>query len=69
MLNGADTNDYRTPETAITAKVQPAAAPATAGPAPYLGVHLQADATGRLVIDDVRPDSPAEKAGFQWADV
>src|SRR5205085_5196872 len=69
VSNGADTNDYRSPDTAVTTKVQPAAASATAGPAPYLGVHLQPDAVGRLVIDDVQPDSPAEKAGLRLGDV
>ena len=65
-LDEADV-DYRTPETAIAAKIQ-SATPAATGPAPYLGVHVQADATGRLVVDDVQPDSPAEKAGVKSGD-
>jgi M6 family metalloprotease-like protein len=69
VSNGADTNDYRSPDSAITTKVQPMTAPAMAGPAPYLGVHLQPDAVGLLVIDEVQPDSPAEKAGLQLGDV
>src|SRR3954468_8494049 len=69
LLNGADNSDYRTPETAIPAKIQSAVGPAAAGPVPYLGVPLQPDAMGRLVIDDVQPDSPAEKAGLQLGDV
>jgi M6 family metalloprotease-like protein len=64
---GAADSDYRTPETAVTAKIQ-AAAPATTGPAAYLGVHVQEDATGRLVVDDVQPDSPAEKARIKIGD-
>src|SRR4051794_16964652 len=67
-LRAAD-SDYRTPETVIPAKAQPAAVPATTGPAPYLGVHVQADATGRLAVDDVQPDSPAEKAGVKAGDL
>ena len=53
-----------TPETAVTARIQ-AAPLAAGGPAPYLGIHVQPDATGRLVIDDVQPESPAEKAGLK----
>jgi M6 family metalloprotease-like protein len=67
-LRAAD-SDYRTPEKAITAKIQAAAAPATTGPAAYLGVHVQPDAMGRLLVDDVQPDSPAEKAGVRTGDL
>src|SRR5436309_734653 len=67
-LCGADA-DYRTPETAITAKIQPAAAPAAGGPVAFLGLHVQPDAMGRLVVDDVQPDSPAEKAGVKAGDL
>ena len=66
VLRGAD-GAYRTPETAITAKVQ-AVAPA-GGPAAYLGVHIQQDPTGRLFIDDVQPESPAEKGGVKTGDM
>jgi M6 family metalloprotease-like protein len=69
VLNAADNTEYRTPETAITAKVGPAAAPPTAGPAPFLGIHVQPDAMGRLVVDDVQPDSPADEAGLHPGDV
>src|SRR5262245_31643431 len=64
---GAD-GDYRTPETAITAKIQ-SAPTGTGGPAPYLGVHVQPDAMGRLLVDDIQPDSPADKAGVKVGDV
>src|SRR6267154_1752874 len=67
-IRGAEP-DYRTPETAITTKAQPAGIQTTLGPAPYLGVHVQPDAAGKLVIDDVRPDSPADKAGVKPGDL
>jgi M6 family metalloprotease-like protein len=64
----ADT-DYRTPETAITAKMQSASAPGTMGPAPYLGVYVRPNGPGRLIVDDVQADSPAEKAGVKAGDL
>src|SRR5262245_14818767 len=60
--------DYRTPESAIPAKIQPAATGSATGPAPYLGVQVRADATGRVVVDDLQPDSPAERAGVKVGD-
>jgi M6 family metalloprotease-like protein len=62
-------SDYHTPESAIQAKIQSSTSPPAAGPAPYLGIHLQPDAMGRLVIDDIQVDSPAEKAGVRSGDL
>jgi M6 family metalloprotease-like protein len=62
-------DDYRPIEKAIAAKIQPGVRPTTAGPAAHLGVHVQPDAMGRLVVEDVQADSPAEKAGVKVGDI
>lgn len=61
--------EYRSVDQAITARIQPGARPATVGPAPHLGVRVQADSTGRLVIEDVQAESPADRAGVKAGDV
>ncbi|HEX3147332.1 MAG TPA: M6 family metalloprotease domain-containing protein [Gemmataceae bacterium] len=62
-------DDYRSVDKAITAKIQPSWTANTSGPAAHLGIHLQSDPMGKLVIDDVQADSPAEKAGVKHGDV
>lgn len=61
-------SEYRTVEKAVTAKITRAAS----GPGNrtgYLGASLQRDAKGRLVIEEVQPESPAAKAGLKKGDV
>jgi M6 family metalloprotease-like protein len=64
-----DLSEYRTVETALTAKINRAAAPKFSVRPAYLGVHLDSDAQKRLVITDVDPSSPAAKAGLQRGDL
>ena len=59
--------EYKTVETASAAKVGRAAAVTVTQPA-YLGINLDADGKGGLVVADVSPDSPAAKAGVQRGD-
>ncbi len=62
-----DLSEYRTVEQAVTAG--PAkAAPAAARPA-FLGVHVAADAQGRLAVAEVAADSPAARAGVRRGDL
>ena len=67
-LRAAD-DDYRTVDTAITAKVQPAATPAKAVVPGFLGVHVQPNSKGQPVVGDVQPESPGEKAGLKVGDL
>src|SRR5579872_2412085 len=60
--------DYRTVETAITAKIAPVRA-AVAGQPGYLGIVAAADKLRRLVVAEVEAGSPAAKAGLQTGDV
>jgi M6 family metalloprotease-like protein len=66
-------DEFRTVESAITARVQPAATPAAAPvvakAAGYLGVRVEASEKGRPVVADVHADSPAEKAGLKAGDL
>jgi C-terminal processing protease CtpA/Prc len=36
---------------------------------PWLGVHVDADSTGRMTVVDVGPGTPAQKAGIRPGDV
>src|SRR5262245_43503934 len=65
-----DLADHRTVATALTCT--PArAAPAAGGPerTGYLGVAVTRDAQGRLVVEDVQPDSPGARAGVKKGDL
>src|SRR5262245_4692496 len=62
-------DDFRTVDTAISAKVQPAAAPTPTTVPGHLGVHVAANSKGQLVVEDLQPESPAEKAGLKIDDL
>src|ERR1041384_643277 len=61
-------DDYRTVRTAITTNVHPSRA-GTTGLAGYLGVSLDADAKGRLLVTEVATASPAADAGVSSGDI
>jgi M6 family metalloprotease-like protein len=63
-----DLSGFRTVETAITTRIS-AANPEEPGQPGYLGIQVEADPRGRLVIAEVAADSPAAKAGLQAGDV
>jgi M6 family metalloprotease-like protein len=63
-----DLTEYRTTVTALTAIVRPAPAGA-AGQTGYLGAAVQRDARGRLVVEEVQPGSPADRAGLKKGDL
>jgi M6 family metalloprotease-like protein len=62
-----DLSDYKTVAQAIPAKAAKAG-PVAAPKAAYLGLYL-ATGNGKLVVADVAPGSPAEKAGVKTGDV
>jgi M6 family metalloprotease-like protein len=62
-----DLSEYRTTQTAITARVAPAGAPAVPRPG-FLGVHVALDPQGRLTVAGVAAGSPAERAGVRPGD-
>src|SRR5436190_9254845 len=65
-----DLPGFRTTATAVTTQVKRQAnasgQPAQPG---YLGVFVEADKEGRVVVADVAPNSPAAKAGVSAGDV
>lgn len=66
---GADLADYRTVATALAAPATVATVSATPRQAGYLGLHLVADAQGRLTVAEVSAHSPAALAGVQRGDI
>ena len=63
---------YRTTKDAVKAdpaKFKLDAAPTAAKKPGFLGVSLGSTATGAAVVDDVEPDSPAEKCGLAKGDL
>src|SRR5262245_20539053 len=63
----AGLEEFRTAETAITAKITKAKAKEAPQPA-YLGIQVEAPADGDLVVADVAADSPAAQAGLKKGD-
>ncbi len=63
-----DLSEYRTTATAVTATIQRSSSNAAPQYTGYLGVHAQPDKSGKLIVLEVGPDSPAAKAGVQPAD-
>ena len=63
----SDLGEYRTTQNAITARAR-SASPTVEGQTGYLGVSAEPDPSGRLVISEIGPDSPAARAGLQKAD-
>jgi M6 family metalloprotease-like protein len=64
---GPDLSDYRTVETAITARISRdiATAPAAAEQPGFLGIHVTSETPGKVVIAEVASDSPAARAGLR----
>src|SRR5947209_12570321 len=58
-------SEYRTVDQAKTAPI----APARSGMAGYLGVFVERDSRGRLVVEGVQPESPADMVGIKKGDV
>src|SRR6266481_4870609 len=63
-----DLSEFKTVQTAVTTRVSGSLADTPSQPG-YLGIHVDANPQGRLVIAQVEPDSPAAKAGLQPGDV
>jgi M6 family metalloprotease-like protein len=61
-----DLSEYRTVANAITAKV--VAGSGQTGQTGYLGLAVRPDGRGRLVVEEVQPGSPADKAGIKLGD-
>ncbi len=59
--------DYRTVATAVTCQIAETE-PQAAGQPGYLGVCIEPDKRGRLIVAGVAPGSPAETAGVQVGD-
>jgi M6 family metalloprotease-like protein len=63
-----DLSGYKTVGEASTKAITPPRA-GQAGRTGYLGVSLMKDAQGKLVVEEIQPDSPASKAGVEKGDV
>jgi M6 family metalloprotease-like protein len=59
--------EYRTVYNAVTAKIVKATGPESAV-AGYLGVSVAMNADNRLVVEEIQPDSPGDKAGIKTGD-
>ena len=64
-----DLPGYRTVTTAITTQVKRQTSAGGAVQPGYLGVFVEADPEGHVVVADVAPESPAAKAGVTAGDV
>ncbi len=62
-----DPSEYRTVDQAVRITVKPAAG--TPGQTGYLGVSVERNTQGQLVVAEVQPDSPGAKAGVKKGDV
>ncbi len=62
-----DLGEYHTTRNAITTSIR-VASPRVEGQTGYLGVSVEPDSSGGLVIAEVGPDSPAANAGLRKAD-
>ena len=63
-----DLSEFKTIDKAITTTIRTASG-APQGQSGYLGVHVEVNPQGKLVVADVSLDSPAAKAGLQKDDV
>jgi len=63
-----DLAEYRNVEKAVTARITPSQA-GKAGQTGYLGAAVLRDGMGRLIVEEVQPASPADKAGLKKGDV
>ncbi len=63
-----DLSEYRTIKDAQTRAIVPPRA-GRSGQTGYLGVSVARDKTGRLIVEDVQPESPAAKAGIRMNDI
>src|SRR5437867_2094191 len=66
---GPDLSGFKTVDTCVKNKLARATPEPAARQLPYLGVHVDKNAAGQIVVVDVEPDSPAAKAGLQKDDV
>src|SRR5262245_16508339 len=67
-ISAAD-DDFRTVETAVTAKIQPTATPTPATVPGFLGVQVEPGPKGQPVVEDVQSDSPGARAGVKSGDL
>ena len=65
-LSAAD-DEYRTVDQAITAKIQPGT-PGGESIAGHLGVQVTSGPKGQPVVEDVEPESSAERMGLKAGD-
>ncbi len=62
-----DLTGYRTVDQAIAGKIAGATSNSAHTPA-YLGIHAVEEADGKLIVDQIEPESPAAAAGFKQGD-
>lgn len=63
-----DLSEFKTVDTAIKTTVSRSIAEPTSSQPAYLGIHLDRNAAGKLIVSHVAPDSPAAKAGVKVGD-
>jgi M6 family metalloprotease-like protein len=64
-----DLSEFRTVDKAITTRISKASPTAAVGQAGFLGIHVQPDAGGKLIVAEVAPDSPAARAQLRKGDI